>query len=213
MNLLDYKNKFIDFAIENNILQFGNFKTKSGRVSPYFFNTGNFSDSKSLFNIGKFYSRAIIDSKIEFDTVFGPAYKGIPLVTSTSIALLENGKNCKVSFNRKERKNHGDSGVIFGSPPNDRVIILDDVITSGLSINESKKIIDSFDGKLQAIYVSLDRMEVGDNGVSAIKQISELYEVPVFSIINIQDIIEYLSQINKHQSRVENIREYIKKYS
>ena len=213
MNLLDYKNKFIDFAIENNILQFGNFKTKSGRVSPYFFNTGNFSDSKSLFNIGKFYSRAIIDSKIEFDTVFGPAYKGIPLVTSTSIALLENGKNCKVSFNRKEKKNHGDTGIIIGSPPNDRVIILDDVITSGLSINESKKLIDSFDGKLQAIYVSLDRMEVGDNGISAIKQISELYEVPVFSIINIEDIIEYLSKNNKYQSKVENIREYIKKYS
>jgi len=213
MNLLDYKNKFIDFAIENNILQFGNFKTKSGRVSPYFFNTGNFSDSKSLFNIGKFYSRAIIDSNIEFDTVFGPAYKGIPLVTSTSIALLENGKNCKVSFNRKERKNHGDSGIIIGSPPNDRVIILDDVITSGLSINESKKLIDSFDGKLQAIYVSLDRMEVGDNGISAIKQISELYEVPVFSIINIEDIIEYLSKNNKYQSKIENIREYIKKYS
>ena len=213
MNLLDYKNKFIDFAIENNILQFGNFKTKSGRVSPYFFNTGNFSDSKSLFNIGKFYSRAIIDSNIEFDTVFGPAYKGIPLVTSTSIALLENGKNCKVSFNRKERKNHGDSGIIIGSPPNDKVIILDDVITSGLSINESKKLIDSFDGKLQAIYVSLDRMEVGDNGISAIKQISELYEVPVFSIINIEDIIEYLSKNNKYQSKVENIREYIKKYS
>ena len=126
--------------------------------------------------------------------VFGPAYKGIPLVTSTSIALLENGKNCKVSFNRKERKNHGDSGIIIGSPPNDRVIILDDVITSGLSINESKKLIDSFDGKLQAIYVSLDRMEVGDNGISVIKQISQLYEVPVFSIINIQDIIEYLSK-------------------
>ena len=213
MNLLDYKNKFIDFAIENNILQFGNFKTKSGRVSPYFFNTGNFSDSKSLFNIGNFYSRAIIDSNIEFDTVFGPAYKGIPLVTSTSIALLENGKNCKVSFNRKERKNHGDSGIIIGSPPNDRVIILDDVITSGLSINESKKLIDSFDGKLQAIYVSLDRMEVGDNGISAIKQISELYEVPVFSIINIEDIIEYLSKNNKYQSKIENIREYIKKYS
>ena len=213
MNLLDYKNKFIDFAIENNILQFGNFKTKSGRVSPYFFNTGNFSDSKSLFNIGKFYSHAIIDSKIEFDTVFGPAYKGIPLVTSTSIALLENGKNCKVSFNRKERKNHGDSGIIIGSPPNDRVIILDDVITSGLSINESKKLIDSFDGKLQAIYVSLDRMEVGDNGISAIKQISELYEVPVFSIINIEDIIEYLSKNKKYQSKVENIQEYIKKYS
>ena len=213
MNLLDYKNKFIDFAIENNILQFGNFKTKSGRVSPYFFNTGNFSDSKSLFNIGKFYSRAIIDSNIEFDTVFGPAYKGIPLVTSTSIALLENGKNCKVSFNRKERKNHGDSGIIIGSPPNDRVIILDDVITSGLSINESKKLIDSFDGKLQAIYVSLDRMEVGDNGISAIKQIIELYEVPVFSIINIEDIIEYLSKNNKYQSKIENIREYIKKYS
>lgn len=213
MNLLDYKNKFIDFAIENNILQFGNFKTKSGRVSPYFFNTGNFSDSKSLFNIGKFYSHAIIDSNIEFDTVFGPAYKGIPLVTSTSIALLENGKNCKVSFNRKERKNHGDSGIIIGSPPNDRVIILDDVITSGLSINESKKLIDSFDGKLQAIYVSLDRMEVGDNGISAIKQISELYEVPVFSIINIEDIIQYLSKNNKYQSKVENIREYIKKYS
>ena len=213
MNSLDYKNKFIDFAIENNILQFGNFKTKSGRVSPYFFNTGNFSDSKSLFNIGKFYSHAIIDSNIEFDTVFGPAYKGIPLVTSTSIALLENGKNCKVSFNRKERKNHGDSGIIIGSPPNDRVIILDDVITSGLSINESKKLIDSFDGKLQAIYVSLDRMEVGDNGISAIKQISELYEVPVFSIINIEDIIEYLSKNNKYQSKIENIREYIKKYS
>lgn len=213
MNSLDYKNKFIDFAIENNILQFGNFKTKSGRVSPYFFNTGNFSDSKSIFNIGKFYSRAIIDSKIEFDTVFGPAYKGIPLVTSTSIALLENGKNCKVSFNRKERKNHGDSGIIFGSSPKDRVIILDDVITSGLSINESKNLIDSFGGKLQAIYVSLDRMEIGDNGISAIKQISELYEVPVFSIINIEDIIEYLSQNKKYQSRVENIREYVKKYS
>ena len=113
--------------------------------------------SKSLSNIGKFYSRAIIDSNIEFDTVFGPAYKGIPLVTSTSIALLENGKNCKVSFNRKERKNHGDSGIIIGSPPNDRVIILDDVITSGLSINESKKLIDSFDGKLQAImYLSIE---------------------------------------------------------
>lgn len=213
MNLLDYKNKFIDFALENNILQFGNFKTKSGRVSPYFFNTGNFSDSKSIFNIGKFYSRAIIDSKIEFDTVFGPAYKGIPLVTSTSISLLENGKNCKVSFNRKERKNHGDSGIIFGSSPKDRVIILDDVITSGLSINESKNLIDSFGGKLQAIYVSLDRMEVGDNGISAIKQISELYEVPVFSIINIEDIIEYLSQNKKYKSRVENIREYVKKYS
>tara|TARA_B100001287_G_C22644608_1_gene511996 strand:- start:64 stop:705 length:642 start_codon:yes stop_codon:yes gene_type:complete len=213
MNFLDYKNKFIDFALENNILQFGNFKTKSGRVSPYFFNTGNFSDSKSIFNIGKFYSRAIIDSKIEFDTVFGPAYKGIPLVTSTSIALLENGKNCKVSFNRKERKNHGDSGIIFGSPPNDRVIILDDVITSGLSINESKNLIDSFGGKLQAIYVSLDRMEIGDNGISAIRQISELYEVPVFSIINIEDIIEYLSQNKKYQSRVENILEYVKKYS
>ena len=136
--------------------------------------------SKSLFNIGKFYSRAIIDSNIEFDTVFGPAYKGIPLVTSTSIALLENGKNCKVSFNRKERKNHGDSGIIIGSPPNDRVIILDDVITSGLSINESKKLIDSFDGRLQAIYVSLDRMEVGDNGISAIKQISELHGFQFF---------------------------------
>ena len=213
MNLLDYKKKFIDFALENNILQFGNFKTKSGRVSPYFFNTGNFSDSKSLFNIGKFYSRAFIDSNIEFDTVFGPAYKGIPLVTSTSISLLKNGKNCKVSFNRKERKNHGDSGIIFGGSPNDRVIILDDVITSGLSINESKKLIDSFDGKLQAIYVSLDRMEVGDNGISAIKQIIELYEVPVFSIINIENIIEYLSKNNKYQSKIENIREYIKKYS
>ena len=213
MNLLDYKKKFIDFAIENNILQFGNFKTKSGRVSPYFFNTGNFLYSKSLSNIGKFYSRAIIDSKIEFDTVFGPAYKGIPLVTSTSIALLENGKNCKVSFNRKEKKIHGDSGIIFGSPPNDRVIILDDVITSGLSINESKNLIDSFNGKLQAIYVSLDRMEVSDNGISAIKHISELYGIPVFSIINIQDIIEYLSQNQKHHSKVENIREYVKKYS
>jgi orotate phosphoribosyltransferase len=213
MNPLDYKNKFIDFAIENNILQFGNFKTKSGRNSPYFFNTGNFSDSKSLFRIGKFYSRAIIDSKIEFDTVFGPAYKGIPLVTSASIALLENGKNCKVSFNRKERKNHGDSGIIFGSCPNDRVIILDDVITSGFSINESKNLIESFDGKVQAIYVSLDRMEVDDHGISAIKHISKLYDLPVFSIITIENVIDYLSQIKKYKSRVENIREYVKKFS
>ena len=103
--------------------------------------------------------------------------------------------------------------MIFGSPPNDRVIILDDVITSGLSINESKNLIDSFNGKLQAIYVSLDRMEIGDNGISAIKHISELHGVPVFSIINIQDIIEYLSQNKKHHSKVENIREYVKKYS
>ena len=213
MNLLDYKNKFIDFAIENNILQFGNFKTKSGRNSPYFFNTGNFSDSKSLFRIGKFYSRAIIDSKIEFDTVFGPAYKGIPLVTSASIALLENGKNCKVSFNRKERKNHGDSGIIFGSCPNDKVIILDDVITSGFSINESKNLIESFDGKVQAIYVSLDRMEVDDHGISAIKHISKLYDLPVFSIITIENVIEYLSQSKKYKSRVEKIREYVKKFS
>jgi orotate phosphoribosyltransferase len=213
MNPLDYKNKFIDFAIENNILQFGNFKTKSGRNSPYFFNTGNFSDSKSLFRIGKFYSRAIIDSKIEFDTVFGPAYKGIPLVTSASIALLENGKNCKVSFNRKERKNHGDSGIIFGSCPNDRVIILDDVITSGFSINESKNLIESFDGKVQAIYVSLDRMEVDDHGISAIKHISKLYDLPVFSIITIENVIDYLSQSKKYKSRVENIRRYVKKFS
>ena len=213
MNPLDYKNKFIDFAIENNILQFGNFKTKSGRNSPYFFNTGNFSDSKSLFRIGKFYSRAIIDSKIEFDTVFGPAYKGIPLVTSASIALLENGKNCKVSFNRKERKNHGDSGIIFGSCPNDRVIILDDVITSGFSINESKNLIESFDGKVQAIYVSLDRMEVDDHGISAIKHISKLYDLPVLSIITIEIVIDYLSQSKKYKSRVENIRRYVKKFS
>ena len=203
---------FIDLAIKNKVLQFGEFTTKAGRKSPYFFNLGNFNDGASLRELGKYYAQIIVDSNIEFDMIFGPAYKGIPLVSSIAIALMEHNINIPYSFNRKEIKDHGEGGIIIGSPIRGRVLIIDDVVSAGTSINEAVSLISSNDGNACGIIVAIDRQEKGLSDMSATQDVSYKFNIPILSIITLDNIIEYLTNQNNFKDELKFIKEYRKEY-
>ena len=203
---------FIEFALEKKVLQFGDFITKAGRNSPYFFNLGTFNDGDSLKLLGEFYANKIIDTKLDFDLIFGPAYKGIPLVSSISIALSNKNINIPFAFNRKETKSHGERGDIIGSEIKDKVLVIDDVISAGTSINESHNLISLNGGHMSGVVVAIDRQEKGQNKLSATQEVAMKYSVPVISIINLEDIIAYLESSNRFKSELALIQSYQKSY-
>ncbi|QCI19068.1 orotate phosphoribosyltransferase [Buchnera aphidicola] len=211
---MEWKKEFIDFLFKKKVLKFGKFILKSGRISPYFFNSGLLSTGKDTVKIGMFYARAIMDLNIKFDMLFGPAYKGIPIVVSTSIAL-KNQYNLDIpySFNRKEEKKYGEGGQLIGGDiKNKKIIILDDVITSGISINHSVKIIEKENSKISSIFVLLDRKEKKETNLYKINHSNNQKNYKINSIITINDLFFYLSKKEKLRKYANKLVEYHKKY-
>ena len=183
---------FIAFAVQKEVLRFGEFKTKAGRTSPYFFNAGLFNDGESLMKLGEFYATAIANSGIEFDMLFGPAYKGITLAASIAIAFAKNGRNVPYAYNRKEAKDHGEGGVIVGSPLKGRVLIIDDVISAGTSVRESVALIASNGASACGVAIAIDRQEKGLGELSAVQEVIKHNQLPVCAIANLSDLMTYL---------------------
>ena len=204
-----YQNDFVDFMLEIGALKFGEFTLKSGRVSPYFFNVGQFNQGNHLSQLGQFYAQAIEASGIKFDVLFGPAYKGIPLVAATAIALNDSfNRSVPYSFNRKEAKDHGEGGSIVGHPLEGDILIIDDVITAGTAIKEAKDIINANGAKTKGVVVALDRQEKGKGELSAIQEVEQNFGIVVVSIINLSHIVDYLKANNDKNiiSRIESYR-------
>ena len=204
-----YQNDFVDFMLEIGALKFGEFTLKSGRVSPYFFNAGQFNQGNHLSQLGQFYAQAIEASGIKFDVLFGPAYKGIPLVAATAIALNDSfNRSVPYSFNRKEAKDHGEGGNIVGHPLEGDILIIDDVITAGTAIREAKDIINANGAKTKGVVVALDRQEKGKGELSAIQEAEQNFGITVVSIINLSHIVDYLKANNDKNiiSRIESYR-------
>lgn len=183
---------FIRFAVQQNVLCFGEFQTKAGRLSPYFFNAGLFNDGSSLKNLTQFYAQTILASEIAFDMLFGPAYKGIPLVAGTAIALTEQGRNVPYSYNRKEAKDHGEGGTIVGAKLHGRVLIIDDVISAGTSARESIELIRTAGAEPCGVVIALDRMERGQSELSAVQEVQRNFGLPVVPIATLDDLLGYL---------------------
>ncbi len=188
----DFRKEFIAFCIECGVLRFGRFKTKAGRMSPYFFNAGLFNDGAMLGRLGQFYAKAILATGQEFDMLFGPAYKGIPLAATIAIALAQAGRNVPYSFNRKEAKDHGEGGSIIGAPLAGRVLIVDDVISAGTSVRESVELIRASGATLCAVAIALDRLERGTGELSAVQEVRQTHGVPVIAIADLDDLLQYL---------------------
>lgn len=209
----DYQRAFIEFAIEQEVLRFGEFTLKSGRTSPYFFNAGLFNSGKALAKLGQFYAAAIVDAGIEFDVMLGPAYKGIPLAATTAVALAtEHDRDVPYVFNRKEAKDHGEGGSLVGAPLEGRVLIIDDVITAGTAIREVMAIINDAGAQPAAVAIALNRMERGQGEMSAIQEVERDYGMPVISIVTLDDLIEYLEEKGDMEAQVSAIREYRAQY-
>lgn len=187
-----FRQDFIRFAVQKQVLRFGEFQTKAGRLSPYFFNAGLFNDGDSLRNLCQFYAQAILTSEIPFDMVFGPAYKGIPLAAGTAIALAEQGRNIPYSYNRKEAKDHGEGGTIVGAKLQGNVLIIDDVISAGTSVRESIDLIRAAGATPCAVVIALDRMERGLGKLSATQEVQRDYGIPVVAIATLNDLLSYL---------------------
>ena len=209
--MLDYQKDFISYALDSGVLRFGEFKLKSGRTSPYFFNTGLFNTGLQLGKLGQFYAQALIQSGIAVDILYGPAYKGIPLVSATSIAYAQlAGEDIPFAFNRKEAKDHGEGGVLVGAPLQGKVIILDDVITAGTSVRESIEIINKAGAVPTGVLIALDRQEKGQNNNSAIQEVEQQFGIPVVSIVSLANIVDYLTANASDQ--VNNIKAYQQLY-
>lgn len=208
----EFRQDFIQFALATKVLCFGEFKTKAGRLSPYFFNTGLFSDGNSLRALGQFYAKAIAQSGIAFDMLYGPAYKGIPLVISTAIALAEAGRDLPVCFNRKEAKEHGEGGSTVGAPLAGRVLIVDDVISAGTSVRESVEIIRTGGAELCGVVISFDRMERGSGSASAVHEVQSLFDIPVIAISTLDDLIRYLATRPELAQQLRSVEAYRQKY-
>lgn len=205
------KNAFIRLALDSKVLKFGDFTLKSGRQSPYFFNAGLFYEGKALSQLGQFYAETLIKNKVDFQHLFGPAYKGLPLATSTAIALASLNHPVTVTFNRKEAKDHGEGGFLIGAPiDSGNTVVIDDVITAGTAFRESQKLIKDAGGHLRAVIIALDRCERGQGNESAIQEI-EKQGIEVFSIITLFDLIDYLKKENLKQE-VQKLEDYQAKY-
>jgi len=206
-----YQREFIRFAIERGVLRFGEFKLKSGRTSPYFFNAGLFNSGSALARLGDFYAAAVMDSGLDFDVVFGPAYKGIPLAATTAIALAQqHGRDLPWCFNRKEAKDHGEGGTLVGAPLTGRVLIVDDVITAGTAIREVMQIIRAQEAQAAGVLIALNRQERGQGQLSAIQEVERDYGMPVVSIVSLEQVLDYLSQdeqLRQHLPAVEAYRD------
>jgi len=194
------------------VLRFGSFTTKAGRISPYFFNAGLFNDGASLQRLGRFYAQAILDSGIAFDQLFGPAYKGIPLVTAAAVALAETGRNVPVSFNRKELKDHGEGGVIIGAPLTGRTLIVDDVISAGTSVRESVELIRAAGARPCGVVIALDRMERGRGERSAVQEMEQELQLPVASIVTLDDLVSYLETRGEMARELQGVTGYRRQY-
>lgn len=209
----DYQRAFIELAIKHQALCFGEFTLKSGRTSPYFFNAGKFQTGAALADLGRFYAAAIVAAGIEFDLIFGPAYKGIPLAAATAIALADqHQRDLPYCFNRKEAKTHGEGGSLVGAPLQGRVLVIDDVITAGTAIREVMALIEAAKASPAAVVIGLDRQEKGRGEVSAIAEVETQYQIPVVSIINLGDIISYLESQPDQMAMVDKIRAYRQAY-
>ena len=208
-----YQQQFIDQAIAAGALKFGEFELKSGRVSPYFFNAGLFNSGRALDRLGHAYAQAIVDSSIDFDMLFGPAYKGIPLVTATALAMAEyHGRDLPWCFNRKEVKDHGEGGNTVGAPLAGRILIIDDVITAGTAIRESMALIQTSQAQAAGVVIALDRQERGQGGLSAIQEVERNYGIPVISIIRLDDLVNYLGERPDLKQSLDAIRTYRDRY-
>ena len=204
-----YQEEFIEFAIEQKVLQFGEFELKSGRKSPYFFNAGGFNRGATLGKLGEYYAQALIDSGVEADLLFGPAYKGIPLVTTTAVALANKfDRDLPYVFNRKEKKEHGEGGSLVGAPLEGRVVIVDDVITAGTAIREVMSIISASEATPVAVMVAIDRQEKGKGALSAIQEVERDYNVKVISIVNLGDIMAYLRAQAMDEEQLDKMARY-----
>ncbi|MBF7074485.1 orotate phosphoribosyltransferase [Glaciecola sp. MH2013] len=209
----DYKREFIEFAIQRGVLRFGEFTLKSGRVSPYFFNAGLFNTGGDLAKLGRYYAAALQASNVDFDVLFGPAYKGIPIATTTAVALANDyERDVPYCFNRKEAKTHGEGGSLVGSALNGKIMLVDDVITAGTAIRESMLIIEQHKASLAGVLIALDRQEKGQGELSAIQEVERDFATQVISIVSLADVIEYLSQNSGESSDFEQASSAIKSY-
>ena len=205
--------QFIEFLIENNALKFGEFKLKSGRISPYFFNLGVFNTGKSLSKLGEFYAETLINSGMHCDLLFGPAYKGIPLATATSIILFEKfNRNMPYCFNRKEAKDHGDKGNFVGAELKGNVVMLDDVITAGTTVRETLLQLENTEAKLTGIIIAFDRQERGTGALSGVQEAVKEHKIPVQSIVNLTDVVQYLQRQKKLSVQLDAIEAYRKQF-
>ncbi len=209
----DYQREFIEFAIQRGVLRFGEFELKSGRISPYFFNAGLFNSGEALARLGRYYAAAIENAALEYDVMLGPAYKGIPLVSTTSVALANDyGRDVPYVFNRKVVKDHGEGGNLVGSPLQGRVLIVDDVISAGTAIREVMNLIKEAGATPAAVVIALDRQERGSGALSAIQQVQQDYGMPVVSIITLADLIAYLQQQGGYDQQLAAMRRYHQQY-
>lgn len=208
----DFSRDFIAFALDLGVLRFGEFKTKAGRLSPYFFNAGLFNDGASLARLADFYARAIIASGLPIDMLFGPAYKGIPLVAAVAIKLAERGCNLPFAFNRKEAKDHGEGGSLIGAPLAGRVLIVDDVISAGTSVRESIEIIRRAGAIPAGVAIALDRQERGTGALSAVQEVERQLGLPVIAIARLTDLIDYLSGQPALEANLAAVRRYREAY-
>jgi orotate phosphoribosyltransferase len=204
-----YQREFIEFALEKEVLKFGEFILKSGRKSPYFFNAGLFNTGRDLARLGRFYAAALVDSGIDYDVLFGPAYKGIPIATTTAVALADHHDvDTPYCFNRKEAKDHGEGGNLVGSALEGRIMLVDDVITAGTAIRESMEIIKANGADLAGVLVAIDRQEKGKGELSAIQEVERDFGCSVVSIVSLSDLITYLEEKGDNQQQLEAVKAY-----
>lgn len=214
----DFRQDFIRFALSKQVLRFGAFVTKAGRTSPYFFNAGLFNDGDSVLQLSRFYAKSISSSGVEFDMIFGPAYKGIPLATALVIALsTRHGRNVPYAFNRKEAKDHGEGGTVVGTPLRGRVLVVDDVITAGTAIRESLEIIRNAGAQPAAVALALDRQERGQGNTSAVQEIESQHGLTCVSVVTLADLIETLARPPDGRARISaeqltSLRDYRQRY-
>jgi len=211
--MLDYQREFITFALAHDVLKFGEFTLKSGRQSPYFFNTGLFNSGRALAQLGDFYAQAIVANEIAFDILFGPAYKGIPLGSAIAIAFAtSHDRDVPYCFNRKEAKDHGEGGNTLGAPLAGRALIVDDVISAGTSVGESMGIITAAGAEAAGVVIALDRQERGQENRSAVDEVRQRHGIPVFSLVTLVNIIEYLEESGGRSGDLEAIAQYRRNY-
>jgi orotate phosphoribosyltransferase len=209
----NYQRNFIEFLLKHKALSFGEFTLKSGRISPYFFNLGMFNSGASLAQLGEFYATTLLQSNFPHDMLYGPAYKGIPLVSATAIALANHHqKDTPYCFNRKEAKAHGEGKLIVGAPLEGKVVMVDDVISAGTTVRETISLLENMNANLTGIVIAFDRQERGEGEQSAVQETAQKYGVPVQSIITLQDVIAYMNEHDDMKSNLKQIKHYLEEY-